>query len=182
MVVKDDLDRGVRWVGGIEEFEELDKFAAAMAVLDQGVNVTGEQIDASHQCQSAVPLILVIAHDGRASTRKGRAIRRGGGKCLDPWFLVVRDDGEAPATIVLALAACRLLTQHRYLPVDTEDFGHLELEVGIALLQVITYFVRLDVLPGQDFADRSLGQVPEAGMPRRRCGSTGMRGEQPSGP
>ena len=35
MVVKDDLDRGVRWVGGIEEFEELDKFAAAMAVLDQ---------------------------------------------------------------------------------------------------------------------------------------------------
>ena len=46
MVVKDDLDRGVRWVGGIEEFEELDKFAAAMAVLDQGVNVTGEQIDA----------------------------------------------------------------------------------------------------------------------------------------
>ena len=35
MVVEDDLDRGVRWVGGIEEFEELDKFAAAMAVLDQ---------------------------------------------------------------------------------------------------------------------------------------------------
>ena len=32
MVVKDDLDRGVRWAGGIEEFEELDKFAAAMAV------------------------------------------------------------------------------------------------------------------------------------------------------
>ena len=45
MVVKDDLDRGVRWVGGIEEFEELDKFAAAMAVLDQGVNLAGEQID-----------------------------------------------------------------------------------------------------------------------------------------
>jgi hypothetical protein len=108
MVVKDDLDRGVRWVGGIEESKELDKFAAAVAVLDQGVNATGEQIDASHQCQSAVPLILVIAHDGRARTRKGRAIRRGGGNCLDPWFLVVRDDGEAPATIawLSPLAAC----------------------------------------------------------------------------
>jgi hypothetical protein len=50
MVVKDDLDRGIRWVGGIEEFEELDKFAAAMAVLDQGVNVTGPS---GSECRAA---------------------------------------------------------------------------------------------------------------------------------
>ena len=42
--------------------------------------------------------------------------------------------------------------------------------------------MRLDFLLSQDFAERSLGQPPEAGMPCRRCVLTGMRGEQPSGP
>jgi hypothetical protein len=40
------------------------------------MDVTGEQINASHQSQCAVPLILVIAHHGRAGARKRRAIRR----------------------------------------------------------------------------------------------------------
>src|ERR1700746_509599 len=128
MVVEDDFDRGVRRIGGIEELEELDEFAASMAFLDQGMDMTGEQIDGGHQCQSAVPLIFVIAHRRRADPRKGRAIRRGGTDRLDPWFLVVGDDGEASATttvLALALTAFRLPAQHRYLPVDAKDFDHL---------------------------------------------------------
>src|SRR6266478_14410 len=109
MVVENDLDRGVGRVGGVEQLEKLDEFAAAVAFLDQGMDVTGEQINPRHQGQGAVTLIFVIPHHGRAFAGKWRAIRRGGTDRLDPWFLVVRDDGEAPATVAvwaaLALAA-----------------------------------------------------------------------------
>jgi hypothetical protein len=36
MVVKDELDRGVGGVSGIEEFEKLNEFAAAVAFLERG--------------------------------------------------------------------------------------------------------------------------------------------------
>jgi hypothetical protein len=146
--------------------------------------VTGEQIDTRHQGQGAVALVFVIAHHGRANAGKWRAIWRGRSDRLNPWFLVVRDDGQAPAIAVLALALSTfsLATHHRHLPVDTEDFGHLGLELRIALLQVVANFVRLDFLLGQYFADRSLGQLRQARMPGGWSMLTGMRGEQPGRP
>src|SRR6478672_13694461 len=47
MIVEDQVDRLVGWVGGIEDLQELDKLAAAVTVLDQGVNLAGHQIEAS---------------------------------------------------------------------------------------------------------------------------------------
>src|SRR5271163_2851753 len=96
MVVENDLDRGVSRVGGVEEFEKFNEFAAAVAFLDQGMDMTGEQIDAGHQGQGTVTFILVIAHHGWAGARQWRAIRRGRTNRLNSGFLVVRDDGEAP--------------------------------------------------------------------------------------
>ena len=52
-------------------------------------------------------LVFVIAHHGRANAGKWRAIWRGRSDRLNPWFLVVRDDGQAPAIAVLALALRR---------------------------------------------------------------------------
>jgi hypothetical protein len=46
MIVEDQLDRGVGRIGGVEELEEFDEFAAAMAVLDQGMDLAGDKIDA----------------------------------------------------------------------------------------------------------------------------------------
>jgi hypothetical protein len=43
VVVEDDLNGGVGRVGGVEKLEELDEFAAAVALLDQAVDVTGER-------------------------------------------------------------------------------------------------------------------------------------------
>src|SRR6516162_8138642 len=77
MVVENDLDRGVGRVSPVEELKKLDEFAAAVTFLDQGMDVTGEQIDTRHQGQGAVALVLVIAHHGRADAGKWRAIRRG---------------------------------------------------------------------------------------------------------
>src|SRR5271165_5950106 len=72
MVVENDLDRGVGGVGGVEELEKLNEFATAVALLDQGMDVTGEQIDARHQGQGGVAFVLVIAYHGRAGAGKWR--------------------------------------------------------------------------------------------------------------
>src|SRR4051794_3073167 len=73
MVVENDLDGGVGGVGGVEELEKLDEFATAVTFLDQGMDVTGEQIDTGHHGQGAVALVLVIAHHGRAGAGQWRA-------------------------------------------------------------------------------------------------------------
>jgi len=97
---------------------KLDEFAAAVAFLDEGMDVTGEQIDPGHQGQRAVALVLVIAHHGRAGAGQWRAIRRGRTDCLDAGLLVARDDGEAVATaIVLTPALLPFRPQHCPLPV-----------------------------------------------------------------
>src|SRR5215468_974029 len=48
VIVQNDLDRRCGWVGRVENFEELDELATAMAVLDERVHSTGKQIDAGH--------------------------------------------------------------------------------------------------------------------------------------
>ena len=45
MIVEDQMDCRVGRVGRIEDFEELDKLAAAVAILRQGVNLAGQQVD-----------------------------------------------------------------------------------------------------------------------------------------
>ena len=74
MIVQDQLDRRVGWVGGVEKLEKFDEFAAAMAVLDQGVNLAGEQVDAGQQTDRAVTLILMIASEGRVLAGLGRQV------------------------------------------------------------------------------------------------------------
>ena len=52
MIVEDHLDRGVCRIGAVEKLEEFDKFAAAMAILDQGVDLAGNEVDACQQAES----------------------------------------------------------------------------------------------------------------------------------
>src|SRR5438270_12182815 len=76
MVVENHLDRGVGGVGPVEELEKLDEFAAAMAFLDKGMAVTGEQIDPRHQGRGPVALVFVMAIHVGAEAGRWRAIRR----------------------------------------------------------------------------------------------------------
>src|SRR6201994_457816 len=69
MIVEDQLDRGAGRIGGIEKLEEFDELAAAVAVLDQGVDLPGEQIDPSQQAERDV-----YTHD-RAQRPDGRLAR-----------------------------------------------------------------------------------------------------------
>ncbi len=49
MVVEDQLDGGLRGVGGVELLEEADELARAVAVLHAGVNPADEQVDPGQQ-------------------------------------------------------------------------------------------------------------------------------------
>src|SRR2546421_572860 len=69
-----------------------------------------------------------------------RPIRRCRSARLEAGFLVVRNDGEGAAiTAVLTPALLSFRLQHRHLPVDPKDLGHLGLELGIALFQVVAH-------------------------------------------
>src|SRR5208337_3235746 len=57
MIVEDQLDCRMGRIGGVEKPEKFDEFAAAVAVLDQGVNLAGQQVDAGQQTDRAVALI-----------------------------------------------------------------------------------------------------------------------------
>src|SRR5438309_5956437 len=174
MVVENDLDGGVGGVGGVEELEKLDEFATAVAFVDQGMDVTGEQIDPGHQGQGAVTLVLVIAHHGRAGAWQWRAIRRGRTDRLDAGFLVIRDEGEAAAVLTSALLPFR--PQYRHLPVDTKDLGHLGLELGIALFQVVAHprFREGRLLCGlTSCSAKILHTVSWASLPRLGCPADG---------
>ena len=60
VIVEDDLDRGHRGVGSIQHIEEFDEFATAMAVLNEGVHLAGQQVDAGHQGDRSMASVLVI--------------------------------------------------------------------------------------------------------------------------
>ena len=56
MIIEDQVDRRMRWIGRVEKLEELDELAAAVAILDQSVNLPGQQIEAGQQANSAAAL------------------------------------------------------------------------------------------------------------------------------
>ena len=76
MIVEDQLDRGAGWIGGVEKLEEFDEFATAVAVLDEGVNRAGDEIDSSQQADRAVALIF-HARVRRSHARRARAAESG---------------------------------------------------------------------------------------------------------
>src|SRR6516165_1158935 len=74
MIVEDYLDRRFCRIGGIDKLEKFDEFATAVAVLDNGMNLPGEQIDAGQQSDRAVSLVLMVASEGRTDAGFGRQV------------------------------------------------------------------------------------------------------------
>src|SRR5258708_29095044 len=76
MIVEDQPDRGAGRVGGVEKLEEFDELAAAVAVSDEAMDLSGEQIDPGQQAERAVALILIVARACRVRPRHSPHIRR----------------------------------------------------------------------------------------------------------
>src|SRR5215216_8059137 len=64
MIVEDQVDGRAGWVGRVEELQELDELAAAVAILDQSVDLAGQQVDARQQADCAVALVFVVSGEG----------------------------------------------------------------------------------------------------------------------
>ena len=128
MIVEDHLDRRVGRIGGVDKLEEFDEFAAAMAILDQGVNLSGDEIDPGQQADRAVALIFMLACEGGMHAGRGRQI--GGRRCdrLDARLLVVGDDRHRIAWLLLRYG--RRLLQDFHLPINAQHFGHLFAKSG----------------------------------------------------
>jgi hypothetical protein len=76
MIVEDRLDRRRVRIGRIAKLREFFELAGSVAVLDQGMDLTGEQFDPGQPADRAVALILMIACDGRMSAGCGRQVGR----------------------------------------------------------------------------------------------------------
>src|SRR5262252_4645195 len=160
MIVEDQLDRRMGRIGGIDELKEFDEFAAAMAVLDQGVNLAGEQIDTGQQTDCAIALVLVIAREGRMFAGLRRQVRSGRSERLNARLLVVGDDRHRIARLLFRGGRSGL--NKPYLAVDAQNLRHLLFELRVASFQVIAHFVRLYLLPIEYVAQRALSQFGKA--------------------
>jgi len=92
MIVEDQLDRGAGRIGGIEQLEEFDELTAAVAISNQRVDLSAEQINPGQQAERAMAFVLMIPREGRMHARHWRQIRRRGRDRLDARLLVKGDD------------------------------------------------------------------------------------------
>lgn len=168
MIIEDQPDRGRRRIGRIEKCQEFDELARAVAILDEGMDMAGQEIDSGKQAQRAVAPLFVIAREGRMSAGFGRQVRRRLPDCLQARLLVVGDDSHCLAR--LRRRGPRFL-QDLDLFVNAQDFRHFLFELGIVALEIIADLVRLHLSRVEDLADGALGQIGKAGMvgqkPRR---------------
>lgn len=74
----------------LEAFEEADELARAMAILDAGMHMAGERVDAGQQAQRAVALVLVVARERRMRAWPRRQVGRGVADRLNAPVLVPR--------------------------------------------------------------------------------------------
>ena len=79
-------------IGGIEKLEEFDELSAAVAILDEGMDLAGEQINPGQQAERAMAFVLVIARKGGVDARLGRQIGRCGCDGLDSGLFIAGDD------------------------------------------------------------------------------------------
>src|SRR5262249_4349442 len=92
VIVEDQMDRRVGRVGRVDELEELDELPATVAILHQGVNLAGQQVNTGQQADRAVALVFMIARQRRMHAGLRRQIRCRRCNRLDARLLVVADD------------------------------------------------------------------------------------------
>ena len=71
MIVEDQLDRRASWIGGVEQLEKFDEFAAAMPILDQRMDFAADEIDAGQQADRAMALVFMLPCEGGMDARLG---------------------------------------------------------------------------------------------------------------
>ena len=132
-----------------------------------GVNRAGHKIDAGQQAQRSVSDIFVIARQAGHGA-KGLAGKSGAVVpiAVDAGLFVVGDDRKRRG--FLARCADGGLLEHLDFAIDAQDLGHLLVEQGIAAFQIVAHLVRLDLICGENFAQRALSKIGETFVSHRR--------------
>jgi hypothetical protein len=177
MIVEDQTDRQI---GGIDQLEKRDELAAAVAVLDQGMDLAGDKVDAGQQADRAVALVLKLAREARVHARFGRHVRGGRCDCLNAGLLVIGDDRHRLARLVFLRR--RRLLQDTHLAVDAQHLRHLGLELRVPAFEVVAHLVRLHLLRVEDLAHGALDQPAQARMLLPRPMLAGLPGQKPRRP
>src|SRR6185437_13355127 len=146
MIVQDQLDSSLRWIGSIEDLEKFDEFSASVAILNHRVDLASHKVNAGQQAERAMSLIFVLPGKSCIDAGLGGQVCGGSRDGLDPWLLVIRDD----CYVLLLLRTSPLLLQQFDSAIDTQHLSHLSLKIRVATLQVISHFVRLYIVLPQD--------------------------------
>jgi len=179
MIVEDQFDRGISRIGGIEKLQKLDEFTAAVAILDQGMDLAREQINPRQQAERAVTLVFIITREAGVYAGLGRQVRCRSGNRLDAGLLVVGDDRHGLARPFRRGGS---LLQHCDLAIDAEHLRHFLFELVVAAFQVVANLVRLHFMPIEDLAHRILDQIGETLMSCRWPMRARVAGQQPRRP
>jgi hypothetical protein len=139
------------------------------------MHAAGEQVDASQQAQRAVALVFVVAREGRVRPKLRRQVGRSVADRLDAGLLVIGNDRHAWAGRLVC-------AQDGDLAIDAEHLGHLRIEGLVAPLEIIADLVRLDVMTGEDLADRALDDAGQTRMASRRGMLANVARQQPRSP
>ena len=111
--------------------------------------------------------------------RRWRQVRRRRSDRLHTGLFIVRDDRDRRGFLLLRDGG---LLQQRDLAIDAQDLGHLLVEQRIAAFQIIAHLVRLDLMRGENFAQRALSKIGEAFVSCRRPMFANVSRQQPRRP
>src|SRR5205814_8146106 len=159
--------------------EDLDELSTAVAISDEGVDLAGEQINPSQQAERAMAFVFMIARKGGVDAGLGRQIRRRRCDGLDPRLLVAGDDRHRLSP---SLSLGRGFLQDFDFTIDAQDLRHLLFKLGVAIFEIVAHLVRLDCLFTEDLAHRSLDQIGQTRMPRRRSVLARVARQEPRRP
>ena len=100
MIIEDQLDCSPGRVSSIEELEQFDELAAAMAISHERMDLAGKQINSCQQAERAMAFVLMIPRKSGVNTGFGRQIGRRGCDGLDSGLFIARDDRHRLAPLV----------------------------------------------------------------------------------
>jgi len=148
----------------LRTFEELDEFPTAVTILDQGMDLAIEQIDASQQADRAMAFVLVVTREGREHPGLGRQV----GDVVAMAWMPASHRKRRSDWLARFLRFGRRPFQDLNLAIDAQNLGHLAFKFSVAALQIVAHLMRLDFLLAKNLAHGALDQAGEAVMASHR--------------
>uniref|UniRef100_E6PJU9 Uncharacterized protein n=1 Tax=mine drainage metagenome TaxID=410659 RepID=E6PJU9_9ZZZZ len=173
VVVQHDADDGLGRIVFVESAQQRDELHAAVARLDVGDDFPGMQVQRRQDRQGSVADILVIAADAGVLVRHWRQVWRRRAQRLHARLLVDADGVHRQwSRIVHCLGPVEV-----DVAVDHKHFGHLALELLVALFEVVAHAVGLEFVRVKDAPDGGLACPGQPGEPHRRRVRSHMLGQ-----